>query len=313
MSRIVYLLSAPGSNTGGAKVLYRHVEALCYLGYDAVIRQPVDRLSASWFQHNAPFEDASAPVRDDDIFVLPEDDLPALRHCANLPNRKVVFCQNPSALTGYGFAQLPSDLRQAYKVFMACSTGMASIIARYFDYEMISVVPAFADERLFRPATKDQVIACTPRKRPNEYQSIRYMVSRLHPAAAQWRWTRMETASEAEVAAIMGSASVFLSLARMEALSITTLEAMASGCLVAGFTGIGPREYTSSVNGFWVDEDDCEAAAQALVRALVLAEQGGGAPALMRHAATATAAQWTHATFIDTLSGFWRDQMGLLP
>ena len=112
---------------------------------------------------------------------------------------------------------------------------------------------------------------------------------------------------------MMGSASVFLSLARMEALSITTLEAMASGCLVAGFTGIGPREYTSSVNGFWADEDDCEAAAQALVRALALAEQGGGAAAIMRHAATATAAQWTHAAFVEALSGFWRDQMGLLP
>ncbi len=313
MSRIVYLLTAPGSNTGGVKVLYRHVEALCHLGYDAIIRRPVHLPSATWFQHTVPFEDASAPVRDDDIFVLPEDDLPALRHCAGLANRKVVFCQNPNALTGYGFAQLPAELRQTYKVFMACGTGMASMIARYFDYEMISVVPAFADERLFRPAAKNQIIACTPRKRPNEYQSIRYMVSRLHPAAAQWRWNLMETASEAEVAAMMGSASVFLSLARMEAVSITTLEAMASGCLVAGFTGIGPREYTSSVNGFWVDEDDCEAAAQALIRALVLAEQGGGAAALMRHAATATAAQWTHAAFVEALSGFWRDQMGVMP
>lgn len=313
MSRIVYIAPRPDSNTGGNKVIFRHVEALQALGYQATVRRPAGIDPPNWFHHTAAIEDGSRPIADDDILVIAEDGLGVLRHCADLPNRKVIFCQNPYAFAGYGFARLPAELRGRYKTFMTCSTGLAGFIARFFDYEMISVVPAFADERVFKPAPKVATIACTPRKRAEELLVIRYLFSRLYAGPTDWRWDILETATETETAAAMGRASLFLSLARMEALSITLLEAMASECVIAGFTGIGPREYTSSINGFWVDEDDCEAAAHALVRAATLADQGGGASALMRHAAASTAAQWTHARFSEALHGFWRDQMGVTP
>ena len=313
MSKIVYIAPQPRSNTGGNKTIFRHVEALQSLGYDAVVRSPAGFETPTWFNHTAAMEDASRPIVDADILVIAEDVLGVLAHCAGLPNRKVIFCQNPYAFAGYGFASLPDEQRAMYRTFMACNTGAAGLIARYFDYETISVVPAFADNRIFRSAPKVPVIACTPRKRPEEYKVIRYMFTRLYAGPTPWTWEALETATEAETAAAMGRASLFLSLARMEAHSITILEAMASQCLIAGFTGIGAREYTSPVNGFWVDEDDCEAAALALVQAATLADRGGGAAALMRHAAGATAARWSHAGFVETLRSFWRDQMGVTP
>lgn len=313
MTRIVYVTATPQSKTGGNKMAFRHVEALNALGYRAVVRRPGQVPPPAWFRHDAPMEDASTPLGADDVLVLPEDQVELLEWCAGLPNRKVVFCQNPIGLTGAGLAVVSPEVRRAYRTFIACGQGVASLIARYFDYDLISVTPAFADERLFRPAPKARVIACSPRKRPVEQRAIRYMFERLHPAAAEWRWELLEDLSEAETAAAMGRASVFLSLARMEAVALTILEAMASECLVAGFTGIGPREYTSAVNGVWVEEDDCEAAAHALVRAVTLAEQNSGAAALMRHAAKATAAQWTHAGCVAALDSFWRDQMGVAP
>ena len=94
---------------------------------------------------------------------------------------------------------------------------------------------------------------------------------------------------------------------------MTILAAMARGCLVAGFTGTGPREYVTSMNGLWVPEDDCEAAAMALVRAVALAEEDAAAAHLMRHAARTTAAQWTHAHFVEALDSFWREAMGVTP
>jgi glycosyltransferase involved in cell wall biosynthesis len=311
VSRIVHLVPYASSNTGGNKITFRHVEALNAMGLRAVVRRSAHKELPTWFRHEAPSEDGSAPLHDDDILVLPEDSPEMLRRCADLPNRKVIFCQNPYALAGYGLAAAEPDLKAKYRTFMACGVGTAGLIARFFDYDLISVVPGFADERTFRPAPKEQVIACSPRYRKTEQLAIRYMFERLHPNAGAWRWEPMETHTEDEVAEVMGRASVFLSLARMEALSLTTLEAMASECLVAGFTGIGAREFTSAVNGIWVDEDDCEACAHALVRAVVLAEQGGGAAALMRHAAAQTAAQWSHAAFVQALAAFWRDRMGV--
>jgi len=311
MARIVYITPFASSLSGGNKMIFRHVEALCDLGFRAAVRRPAQVSPPEWFEHHAPIEDGSAPLDPDDILVLPEDSLETLRQTAALPNRKVIFCQNPYALAGYGLAALPPEIRAHYRTFMACGVGVAGMIARYFDYDLISVTPGFADERIFRPAAKQPVIACSPRHRKTEQQAIRHMFERLHPNAAAWRWEPMETHTEAEVAEVMGRASVFLSLARMEALSLTTLEAMASECLLAGFTGIGAREFATPVNGIWVDEDDCEAAAHALVRAVTLAEQGGGGQALMRRAAAQTAAGWTHAAFVAALGAFWRDRMGV--
>lgn len=314
MTRIVYLTPALASNSGGNKMAFRHVEALSAMGYRAVIRRPNGVETPRWFEHSAPQEDSSTPFDPDDILVLPEDDRTTFIRLADAPNRKVVFCQNPLGITGAGLGAVPPAVRQAYRTFMACGVGTAALIARYFDYERISVVPAFADERLFRPRPKQRVIACTPRKRPVELLAIRHMFERLQPgAAAAWRWELVQDVTEAEAAATMGEASVFLSLARREAVSLTILEAMACECLIAGFTGIGPREYTTSVNGIWVEEDDCEAAALALVRAVALAEEDGGSAALMRHAARATAARWTRAACVEALGAFWRDEMGVTP
>lgn len=313
MSRIVYVSPVPQSNTGGNKMTFRHVEALNELGFRAVVRAPPGSGRPSWFRHDAPIEDASHPLHPDDVLVLPEDSRELLERCAGLPNRKVIFCQSPAAITGYGFAAAAPDVRRTYRHFMACSAGVAGLISRFFDYEVISVVPAFVDERIFRPLPKARVIACSPRKRPLELLSIRYMFERLHDRVGDWSWEILETATEAETAAAMGRAAVFLSLARMEAAALTTLEAMACDCLVAGFTGVGPREYTNPTNGLWVEEDDLEAAAHALVRATAMAEAGGGAAALMRHAGRATVANWSRGACVDALHGFWRDQMGVAP
>ena len=311
MARIVYLVPATAGGTGGNKVAFRHVEALAGLGYDAVVRLLGPAEPPTWFEHRAPVERSSATPGPDEILVLPEDAAEVLLACAGLPNRKVVFCQNPYAAAAQGLARLPWEAAAAYRTFMACSPGVAAWIARFLDYDLISSVPAFADERLFVPLPKAAVIACMPRKRPTEFRAIQHMFGRLYAGSTAWRWEPIEGRSEAETAAALGRASVYLSLARLEGMSMSLVEALACECLAAGFTGIGAREYATTANGIWAEEDDCEAAARALVQVVTLAEQGGGAAALMRHAARATAAQWTHAACVKALGGFWREQMGV--
>ena len=71
----------------------------------------------------------------------------------------------------------------------------------------------------------------------------------------------------------------------MESVGLTTLEAMASGCVCAGFTGIGGRQYATPDNGFWVDDDDCMAAADALAQAISLVREGGAPLRIQRMAA----------------------------
>ncbi|WP_293680150.1 glycosyltransferase [uncultured Phenylobacterium sp.] len=312
MPRIVYLTPAASATTGGNKVSFRHVEALVGLGYDAVVRAAGGG-SPDWFEHKAPVEVASGPPGPDDILVFPEDAAEAMATFADVPNRKVVFCQNPYMAAAQGIGRLPPQTRARYRTFMACSPGVALWISRYLDHDLIGTVPAFADERLFVPAPKTRTIAAIPRKRRQEALAVRHMFGRLHPGADAWTWDVIAGRTEAETAAALGRASVFLSLARLEGMSMTILEAMACGCLVAGFTGIGPREYTTTMNGLWVGEDDCEAAAIALARACTMAEQDEAGAHLIRHAARVTAAKWTHASFVTALDLFWREAMGVTP
>jgi glycosyltransferase involved in cell wall biosynthesis len=313
MARIVYLMPASAMASGGVKVAFRHVEALAALGYDAVIRVLGGAPALTWFDHAAPVERATGRAAPEDILVFPEDAAEVMAACAGFPNRKVVFCQNPYSAAASGVGRLAAETRGRYRNFMACSPGVALWISRYLDHDVIGTVPAFADERMFRPAAKEKVIAAIPRKRPAELRAIQHMFARLHEGAASWTWDLIEQRTEAETAAALGRASVALSLARLEGMSMSILEAMASNCLVAGFTGIGPREYTTAMNGLWVEEDDCEAAALALGRACVLAEEDEAAAHLIRHAARTTAAQWSHAHFVEALGLFWREAMAVEP
>jgi hypothetical protein len=66
----------------------------------------------------------------------------------------------------------------------------------------------------------------------------------------------------------------------------------AAGRICAGFTGVGGREFARPENGFWVPEDDCIAAADALADAADLVRAGGPALNRRREAGYETARQW---------------------
>ena len=308
MPRIIYHLFETHAPRGGHKVSLRHVEALNALGFDAVAWLPLGEPAPMWMEHGATVE-ATGDLRDDDILVLPEDATVLLKRHAASPQRKVVFCQNHFLAAMQGLGVLTSTEAAAYRDYMACSRTVALWLSRFVAHDSIAVVPAFADERRFRPADKEPVFACTPRKRPMEFAAIRTMVSRLYRGPGRWRVDALHTATEVEVASSFGHASLYLSLSRLEGLGMTTLEAMASGCVPVGFAGIGGREYATSMNGLWVDEDDLEGCADALVRAMVLVDQRSAAIRQMRAAAQETAARYSYAAFVEALREFWTSRV----
>lgn len=310
MRRIVYILYGSAERpTGGHKVSIRHVEALVELGLDAVAVMAGSAHKPDWLAHSAPILDR-VELRPDDIVVLPEDATDLLKRFAAGTHETVVFNQNHFYAGATGLGRLSREELARFETHIACSPSAAAWIARYLPHKTVAVVPAFADERRFQPGEKHPVIALTPRKRPVEAAAIRFMFARLYRGSARWEWQVVQNAGEAEVAAAFGRASVFLSLSRLEGLGMTTLEAMASGCVPVGFTGIGGRDYASAQNGFWVGEDECEEAAHALVRATELVERNPAGWALMRDEAQRTAGRYSRAAFLAALETFWRPRAG---
>lgn len=304
MGRIVYLAFPTGAVSGGQKMIVRHVETLRDLGFEAVIWQPQTAAAAVWLDHRAPVETGTA-FRPDDVLVTPNDAPNALAAVAKMPQRVVVFGQNQFTLASLGLEPLSSFPPERLPAFMAVGPTMAASVRRLFPQAVVEIVPCFVDERRFHAASKHDEVAYAPRKRPLEARAIQNLFRHLRPDLAAIPWRALEGVEERVVAEAFAGASLFLSLSRLESVGMTPLEAMASGCVCAGFTGIGGRDFATSENGFWVAEDDCEAAADALAQAADLVRSGGARLAAYHQAARETALSWSYAAFRPALEAAW--------
>jgi hypothetical protein len=305
MTRIVYLGFPTAAIAGGQKMILRHVETLRDLGFEAVLRRTSQSVMPTWLKHRAPVEIDTDP-RADDILVVPSDAPNAIARLANLPNRALIFCQNQFSLAVVGAPALDALPPGRMPTFISPGRVCAESIMGLYPQAKVEVIPCFADERIFHPqgARQDAIVA-VPRKRPTEDQAIRGFLARRHPRHAGLPWRTVANAAEAELARTMAASTLFLSLSRFEAVGMTPLEAMASGCVCAGFLGVGGREFATPANGFWAPDDDLEAAADALAQAADLVASGGAHLAAHQEAAAATARVWSYAAFRGALEEVW--------
>lgn len=305
MARIVYFAFPNGQLSGGQKMILRHVETLRELGFDAVCWQGPANSMPDWMDHKAPVL-VGAPLRPDDILVVPSDAPNGLRQVAAMPQRSLVFCQNQFTFASLSFEAMDAFDPARFPTFIGVGPSVEAWVRRAFPQAVVETIPCFADERIFHPrGERRRAIAFSPRKRPLEAAAIRHFFRRVHPDYAKIPWHELHDAREPQVAEAFAASTLFLSLSRLEAVGMTPLEAMASGCICAGFTGLGGWDFATSENGFWVPEDDVEAAADALAQAIELVAGGGPALQRMQEAGFATAARWSYAVFRERLEEVW--------
>jgi len=309
MPRIVYLSWAAHEIAGGIKMVFRHVEALCGAGFDACVATP-DAKPPTWFDTAVPVLSLDDLTRGTDVLVFPENHNGFLRRFASWPNHKVVFCQNQFMVRrGLGGQRDYADFGVRHVI---CPTELvAAFCRRRCPQQNILLAPYGIDGQLFYPRRpKGLHIAFAPRKRPAEAAFIRDLFQADNPSWAPIPWVPVDKLSESEVARILGESLLYLSLARFEAFGLLALEALASGCVVAGFTGFGGRDYATSGNGFWAGEDDCLDAVDQLSRATRLAVEGGDRHRYLVDNAQRTAAFYSYDHFVRQLSECWRDILG---
>lgn len=280
MTRIVYLSPFPTAEiSGGVKVMFRHVEMLCAMGYDACVFSPAGR--PNWLATEAPlYSGGDLFSNPDHILVFPECLNGALARLGRAPaaGRKVLLCQNQygafcEAVPAQTYRELGFDL------CLTVGEVARGFLQRVFAPQTFEVVPVWIDETRFAARPKRPSVATFPRKMPTHHRLIRQIFRAKYPHLRSAPWIEIENRSEAETAAILGEASVFLSLCQFECAPLSPLEAMASGCLVAGYHGYGGLEYATAENGLWLAPDHLEETADALAR-LLEADMRGDAFAL---------------------------------
>lgn len=306
--RIVYLSWPAKEISGGIKLAYRSVECLREHGVEAVIATS-DGASPTWFSTSAPTMQLDSVEQRTDILVFPENSAELLRRFAAWKNHKVVFCQNQfMAFRGLGGSRCYSELGATE--ILAMGRNVVEYCERRFPNLRTVSLPAFVDTEMFRIASHKQLaIAFSPRKRPIEAEFIRDFFRAQYPQWSEIPWIPLVGRTEKEMAKLLSESTVYLSLCRFEAYPLSILEAFASGCIAAGFTGFGGRNYTTSNNGFWADEDDCLDCTEQLASAVRLVVGQTGAYGDMVSQALADAKRHSRARFSEKLLSFWRGRI----
>jgi glycosyltransferase involved in cell wall biosynthesis len=315
MSRIIYVAPRTKTPVGGIRTLFRHVARLRHHGFEAYLYHVDNGYRPDWFHEPVPMlytadlrTTAGLKLRPDDHIVLYEAAANSIRFFNQYKGAtRHLFCQNH-----FMMFNAPDELNVATWQELGVISAFASahVIARAvkacLGFAQVPVTPYALDHARFRPRPKRLQIAYMPRKRPGDAAFIRRCFAGAFPDLARIAWIEIQGQSEDRVAELMGESAVFLSLSWREGFGLPPLEAMACGCLVAGFLGGGGVEFGTAENGLWCDDDDLFGAAMRLGEAVRGIEAQSPALAAMIEAGRRTAAGYTIAAMDAALVDYWR-------
>ena len=234
--------------TGGNKICYRHVELLNRLGVEAAILHPHSSFRYPQLTHQPPIVGLdTVRLTADDVLVLPEDLGPA--HLKLAPRlRRIVFNQGANNMFKKYSLMDDQPLVHQLRSVVGCF-AVSDQNARYLRFAF----PNLQVERLILSLNLDLFDGgdCSQKQREicfitnKNHQDVIQVVNllRMRGLCKSWRFTPIHGMSEQEVAETMRRSALFLSFGHPEGLCLANLEAMASGCKLIGYSGLGGREY----------------------------------------------------------------------
>jgi Glycosyl transferases group 1 len=247
------------SPSGGIKVIYRYVEHLQALGYDASVWHGTPGFGYPSLVSTAHVETApEIRVDPGDVLVMPETGGSKWSFLSR-GEPVVMLCQGMDFV--FADADFLTDLRGDYPGWPQATAvlGVSEAIVTFLEHACepgfpIHHVPVEV-EGYFRPLPKERRIALMPRRRREDLLGAVHLVRRSGQLDG-WEIVLIDQMSQAQVAEELGRSAIFLFGAEREGLGLPGAEAMAAGCYVVGFTGDGAKEYLlPDVAGVVLDSD----------------------------------------------------------
>lgn len=244
MPRILYFCPDFPQPSGGTKTLYRHVACLRQLGFAAFIVHQHTGFELAWHAYQAPILWlADKPeFRPDDVWVFPEVMLDFIRQTQNFPGQRIVIAL--SWAPAYHRLR-PGERWQDYGIAQVMTKS--PVIKRYLEWSMeiqVALIHEYIDPARYvhEPAQKKLKIVYTTRK-DNSGEWLQGVLLRRNPAFAHYTWLPLRGLEEAIYAQHLREALVYLATTMQEGMHVSVLEAMACGCLVVGYAGVGGNTY----------------------------------------------------------------------
>ena len=313
MKRIFVFLPPLRSVSGGLAVLADTAAGLAALGRDAVLVLREPGATPLTLPAGLPVVSlAAAGMTPDDVYLVPEGWPNALAPGFAAGARCVVYCQNWAYLfnglpEGVGWDRLPVS-------FVAVSDPVARSIEQALGTLPPVLRPGIDPARFHPPASRPAPTPVRVGFMPRKNKALATMIRNVAAARAPrtglaLEWVAIDGLPPDGVAEALRSCHVFLATGFPEGCPLPPLEAMACGCVVAGFAGFGgfdymrqagPGGYVPAVplrdvpwggNGFYAADNDVFGATACLEAAARLWIEGGEAlaGALANAEKTATA------------------------
>ena len=138
----------------------------------------------------------------------------------------------------------------------------------YLDYAfpghpLYRVHNAINTQHFYYESNKKNQIAFMPRKNAEDVTQV-LLLLKVRSALHGFDLLPIQNMNERQVGAALRESLIFLSLSAQEGSPMPPLEAMACGCIVVGYDGLGGREYLNSEYGFPVIQSDVQSFAKTL-------------------------------------------------
>jgi len=255
MSRRLAFVCYPDTNSpiGGVKQIYRQVELLVEAGLDAYVLHRGSGFRADWFASSAPVLDletyiASGPSAERDVIVLPETWLAQVPgYLPGIP--KVIFNQN--AFYTFGLeGSCATDTLDLYQhpdiqgvVTVSHDSRRLLVEGCGVASDCCHVVLNGINPELFHPPElKVRRVVFLGRKHADHIRKALLMGSR-RPRWQRYEFRELPRMSHEQVAQELREALMFLSCGHPEGFGLPLAEAIACGCLVVGYHGLGGRDF----------------------------------------------------------------------
>lgn len=244
MARIIYFSPDFPQPSGGIKTLYRHVTRLVEMGFDAWIVHQKHPFRVSWHGFEAPtlWLSERPTFTPEDVLVIPEVMHQVMQQTAKFSGERVVIALSwsptywnlpPGQTWGsFGIRRVitKSPLIQDY---VGWSMGIeATLISEYVTPDLY-----FREKEAKRP----KICYLTRKERSATW--LQQVLQAKGSPFTDFEWMPLRELSEVEYARHLREATVYVTTNMQEGMNSSVLEAMACGCLVVGYSGVGGRVY----------------------------------------------------------------------
>lgn len=262
--------------SGGIKYIYDHVRCMNQNGFNAVILHQKPGFQPKWLEEYYPktedgkisdvnfqyLDDGKLQIKMEDFFFIPEGYPQLMENLQqqNAPCKRIAFCLNWFYVLN---ALQPGIYWNHYGVFdcLSITHVQSDYLKMIMPFLRIKEVVGKVDPADFSPPVKmtDKKLqaAFIPSRDGGlkSYNVIKTFYA-LFPHLRFMQFKEIKNVSKADYSEILKESAFYIHFDEFSSMGTAPLEAWLSKCLVAGWDGVGGREYMSTDNMWLAQNSD---------------------------------------------------------